>query len=136
MTDQNISKTEEEWKKELTPEQYSVMRERGTEAPGSGKYVKKTEDGMYHCVGCGAALFSSDDQFESTEPGLMGWPSFDKPANLENIELRPDNSLGMRRTEVVCKKCGSHLGHIFEASDSKTGKHFCINSCALQLKRS
>lgn len=123
------------WKKKLTPEQYRVMREKGTEAPGSGKYVKKTGDGVYHCAGCGTKLFSAQDQFESTEPGLVGWPSFDKAEHLENIELRPDNMLGMRRTEVVCKNCGSHLGHVFDANDSKTGKHFCINSCALEMKK-
>ncbi len=129
-----MPKNEEEWKKKLTPDQYRVLRERGTESPYSGKYVKKATDRMYHCAACGAVLFSTDAQFESTEPGLRGWPSFERAENLENIELRPDNSLGMQRTEVLCKKCGSHLGHVFEASDSPSGKHFCINSCALELK--
>ncbi|MBI4135147.1 peptide-methionine (R)-S-oxide reductase MsrB [Candidatus Uhrbacteria bacterium] len=129
------SKTDKDWKEKLTPEQYHVLRQKGTEPPGSGKYVKKTSDGMYHCAACGAVLFSSEAQFESTEPGLRGWPSFERVENLENIELRPDNSLGAQRTEVLCKKCGSHLGHVFDAADSKTGKHFCINSCALELKK-
>lgn len=130
-----MSNTEQEWKERLTAEQYRVLREGGTEAPYSGKYVKKTADGMYRCAGCGAKLFSTEAQFESTEAGLRGWPSFERVENLENLELRPDNSFGMRRTEVLCKKCGSHLGHVFDASDSKTGKHFCINSCALELQK-
>lgn len=125
--------TDEEWKKKLTPEQYKVMREKGTEAPFTGKYVFKNDKGMYVCAACGASLFNSNAKFESKEPGLEGWPSFE---NAENVELRADNSLGMARTEVICKNCGSHLGHLFRASDSKTGKHFCINSCALEFKSS
>ena len=131
----SVTNSENEWRKKLAPQQYNVMRAGGTEPPGSGKYIKKTGDGMYHCAGCGAELFSTKDQFESTEPGLVGWPSFNKAEHLENIELRPDNSIDMRRTEVVCKKSGAHLGHIFDTSDSKTGKHFCINSCALEMKK-
>lgn len=131
-----MQKTEEEWKKELTPDQYKVLREKGTEPSGSGEYVKKTDDGMYHCAGCDAALFSTQDQFESTEPGLTGWPSFEKAEHLESVDLRPDNSLGMRRTEVICKNCGSHLGHVFDDGPKKTtGQRFCINSCALKMRK-
>lgn len=126
--------TEDYWKKKLTPEQYNVLREKGTEAPFTGKYVFKNDKGMYSCAACGAKLFSSNAKFESKEPGLQGWPSFDKPENLANIEIRDDNSLGMGRKEVICKNCGSHLGHLFEAGDSKTGEHYCINSCALEFK--
>lgn len=126
--------TDDDWKKKLSPEQYKVLREKGTEAPFTGKYVLKNDKGMYACAACGAKLFSSDAKFESKEPGLAGWPSFDKPGNLENIELREDNSLGTKRTEVICKNCGSHLGHLFPAKDSKTGQHYCINSCALDFK--
>ena len=135
MPDEKVKKmTEEEWKRKLTPEQYRVLREKGTEAPFSGKFVKYEGDGMFHCAACGAALFSSEAQFESKEPGLQGWPSFEEPADRANIELKVDNMLGMKRTEVICKKCGSHLGHLFEGvADSKNGKHFCINSCALNF---
>lgn len=126
--------TDEEWKKKLTPEEYSVLREKGTEPPFSGKYVFKNDKGVYRCMACKAELFSSDDKFESKEPGLEGWPSFNSLINLERVLLRPDNSLGTPRTEVLCRNCGSHLGHLFKASDSKTGEHYCINSCALDLK--
>lgn len=124
----------ESWKEKLTPEQYRVMREGGTEAPFTGEIYDNHGTGMYRCAACGAELFSSDAKFESTIPGLQGWPSFEKPENLEHVELREDNSLGMKRTEVICKNCGSHLGHLFEADDSKTGQHYCINSCALDFK--
>lgn len=128
--------TEEDWKKKLTLEQYKVLREKGTEKPFTGKYVSKNDKGMYACAACGAKLFKSDAKFESKEPGLEGWPSFDEPENLENIELKDDSSLGTARIEVTCKNCGSHLGHLFPASDSKTGKHYCINSCALDFNPS
>lgn len=128
------SQPESYWKQKLTDEQYQVMRKRGTEAPFSGQLVKNKQDGMYHCAACGAELFSSKAKFESQTPGLMGWPSFDEPANTSNIELKPDNTLGMKRTEVICKHCGGHLGHLFEADDAKTGQHYCINSCALDFK--
>lgn len=126
--------TNEDWKKKLTPEQYNVLREKGTETPFTGKFVFKHDKGMYICAACGAKLFSSDAKFESKEPGLQGWPSFDRAENLANIELRDDNSFGTKMTEVICKTCGSHLGHLFPASDSKTGQHYCINSCALNFK--
>ena len=125
--------TDDDWKKRLTPEQYQVLRKKGTEIPFSGKYVSKNDKGKYACAACGVELFESDAKFEAKEPGLAGWPSFDKA---KNIELRPDNSLGMARTEVICKNCGSHLGHLFKAGDSKTGEHYCINSCALKFKSS
>ena len=125
--------SDDDWKKKLTPEQYQVLRGKGTETPFSGKFVFKNDKGMYKCVACGVELFESGAKFEAKESGLKGWPSFDKA---KNIELRSDSSQGLARTEVICKNCGSHLGHLFPASDSKTGKHYCINSCALEFKSS
>ena len=115
---------------ELDPELYHVAREKGTEAPFSGKYVDTKEKGMYKCAVCGTELFSSDTKFDSG----TGWPSFTEPANLENVELKEDDSLGMVRTEVVCKKCGAHLGHVFDDGPAdKGGKRYCINSVCLDL---
>lgn len=122
---------EKELKKKLTPEQYHVLREKGTEAPFTGKFVHTKDKGMYVCAACGTELFSSDAKFDSG----TGWPSFDNPANVKNIELKEDNSHFMRRVEVNCKKCGSHLGHVFDDGPTKTRKRFCINSCALDLKK-
>ncbi|HEY9289213.1 MAG TPA: peptide-methionine (R)-S-oxide reductase MsrB [Candidatus Dormibacteraeota bacterium] len=125
-----ISKTDAEWRQELTPEAYHVLREKGTEPPFVGKYVHTKKDGTYCCAACGAELFNSKTKFESGS----GWPSFYEPANREAVELRPDNSLFMRRTEVVCKRCGSHLGHVFDDGPDPTGQRFCINSLSLDLK--
>lgn len=116
---------------DLTNEQKAVLFNKGTEVPGTGKYLNHSETGMYTCVNCGAELFKSDAKYESTAPGLVGWPSFSDPATNDAVELHDDTSLGMRRTEVVCKNCGGHLGHVFEADDSPNGQHYCINSVCL-----
>ena len=127
----SIPKTEEEWKKKLTPEQYHILREKGTEAAGSGTYVHTKDSGMYVCAACGNELFSSDTKFDSG----TGWPSFDEPANRENVKLNEDFSHGMHRVEVSCKKCGGHLGHVFDDGPTNNGKRYCINSCALEFKK-
>jgi peptide-methionine (R)-S-oxide reductase len=123
-----MPKNEEEWKKKLTPEQYAVLREKGTEAPFTGKLLKENRDGMYTCAACGNPLFSSDTKFDSG----TGWPSFDDalPGAVKFIE---DNSHGMHRTEVVCAQCGSHLGHLFDDGPTKTGQRYCMNSVCLEF---
>jgi len=132
MADDMKKMPDDYWKKKLTPEQYKVLREKGTEAPFSGKLTQNDKTGDYMCAACGQVIFKSDTKFESNMPGLVGWPAFSDPANKDAVELRDDNSMGMHRTEVICKNCGSHLGHLFDNDPaSPNGKHYCINSCSL-----
>lgn len=122
-----MEKSEEEWKLTLSPDQFKVLRQCGTEPPFSGKYVNHKETGIYICAGCGNELFSSETKFDSRS----GWPSFWEKMSEESVEMKPDNSHGMRRTEVVCRKCGGHLGHVFDDGPNPTGLRYCINSLAL-----
>jgi peptide-methionine (R)-S-oxide reductase len=126
--------SDKEWQQRLTPEQYHVLRQKGTETPGSGSLLHNEESGDYLCAACGHTVFKSGTKYESTMPGLIGWPSFSQAADNEAVELRPDDSFGMRRTEVICKNCGSHLGHLFEDPSSPNGQHYCINSVSLDFK--
>ena len=132
MTDESsVSKTDEEWKKTLTPEQYNVCRKKDTERPFTGKYNDCKDKGMYKCSCCGNELFDSDTKFESG----TGWPSFFKPINDENIKYESDSTFGMTRTEVMCKKCGAHLGHVFDDGPQPTNLRYCINSVSLDLDK-
>lgn len=133
MTKQQFS--DEELRQRLTPEQYRVLREHGTEAPGTGQLLYNEEKGEYRCPVCHSLLFTSDAKYESTMPGLIGWPSFSEAASNDALELVPDDSLGMHRTEVLCATCGSHLGHLFDDPSSPNGQHFCINSAALDFEK-
>lgn len=124
--------TDEELKQKLTPEQYEIMRKKGTETPFTSDLLNSHEEGMYKCAACGAELFSSEAKFDSG----TGWPSFDEPANLEHVELIEDYSHGMMRTEVKCKNCGSHLGHVFDdGPEETTGKRYCINGACLIFQK-
>jgi len=125
-----VTKTDAQWREELSQEQYAVLRKGATERPFAGRYVDEHADGVYRCAGCAAELFSSDTKFESGS----GWPSFTEPAVAEAVELRTDTTHGMVRTEVVCRSCGGHLGHVFDDGPrDRGGQRFCINSCALDL---
>ena len=129
-SDARLKKSDEEWREQLTPAQYEVLRKAGTEPPFSGEYVYNKESGDYRCAACGAMLFSADTKFDSG----TGWPSFTEPAVAEAVELRPDNSMFMRRTEVVCRNCGSHLGHVFDDGPPPTHQRYCINGVAMNFE--
>ena len=125
-----MNKTDDDWKLTLTPEQYKVLRQCGTEAPFTGKYVNHKGNGVYVCAGCGNELFASDTKYNSGS----GWPSFWDQISKDAIETRVDTSHGMRRTEILCKKCGGHLGHVFDDGPNPTGLRYCVNSLSLDFK--
>jgi peptide-methionine (R)-S-oxide reductase len=125
-----VEKSDHEWREQLDPAQYEVLRNKGTERAFTGKYFDEKRSGTYRCAGCGAELFSSDTKFDSG----TGWPSFTEPANRANVELLDDHSYGMHRIEVNCAACGGHLGHVFPDGPGSTGERYCINSCSLELE--
>jgi len=126
-----VEKTDAEWREQLTPEQYEILRRQGTERPWTSEFLDVKDDGMFHCAGCGAALFSTDTKFESGS----GWPSFYEPAVADAVDVHTDTSHGMVRTEARCANCGGHLGHVFDDGPQPTGLRYCINGCALDLQR-
>jgi peptide-methionine (R)-S-oxide reductase len=128
---EKVVKSEAEWREELSGEEYHVLREKGTERAFTGAYWDNHEDGVYRCKACGQELFSSDTKFDSG----TGWPSFFDPMTSDAVETRPDNSFFMRRTEVVCSRCGGHLGHVFDDGPDPTGLRYCLNSCSLDLDK-